>query len=55
MFETGKRYAIKMLENGTEEATIYLQIDAIDGPLIKSGKTIINTHSNVFISATLQD
>lgn len=55
MFEIGKSYAIKLLENGTEEVTIYLTIDAIDGPLIKSGKTIINTHSKVFISANLQD
>ncbi|WP_156489058.1 hypothetical protein [Marinomonas gallaica] len=54
MFEIGKRYAIRILENGTEEAITYLIIDAVDGPLIKSGKTIINTHSNAFISATLQ-
>ncbi|MEI8603033.1 hypothetical protein P4S55_21065 [Shewanella sp. PP-Sp27a-2] len=55
MFEIGKRYAIKILENGTEEVTIHLKIDEVDSPLIKSDKIIINTHSNAFISAELKD
>lgn len=55
MFEIGKTYAIKILENGSDEATYILKIDSIDGYLIKSGKKIINTNSNFFISAELKD
>lgn len=55
MFEIGKTYSIKILENGSEEATYVLKIDAIDGHLIKSGKKIINTKSSVFISAELKN
>ena len=55
MFEVGKTYAIKILENGSEEATYILKIDSIDVHLIKSGKQIINTNSSVFISAVLKD
>ncbi|MCT7627469.1 hypothetical protein N5U97_02300 [Aliarcobacter butzleri] len=55
MFEIGKTYSIKMLENGSEEATYILKIDSIDGYLIKSGTFIINTNSSVFISARLQE
>lgn len=54
MFEIGKTYAIKILENGSEEATYILKIDSIDGHLIKSGSRIINTNSTVFISAELK-
>lgn len=54
MFEIGKTYSIKILENGSEEATYILKIDSIDGCLIKSGTFIINTNSSVFISARLQ-
>lgn len=55
MFEIGKTYSIKMLENGSEEATYVLKIDSIDGCLIKSGTYIINTNSSVFISAKQQN
>ncbi len=55
MFEIGKTYSIKMLENGSEEATYVLKIDSIDGCLIKSGAYIINTNSSVFISAKQQN
>ena len=55
MFEIGKTYYIKMLENGSEEATYSFKIDSIDGHLIKSGKKIINTNSTVFVSAELKD
>ena len=52
--QIGKTYSIKILENGSEEATYILKIDSIDGYLIKSGTFIINTNSSVFISARLQ-
>jgi len=55
MFEIGKTYSIKILENGSEEATYVFKIDSIDGNLIKSGNKIINTNSSVFISAKLKD
>lgn len=55
MFEIGKKYIIKMLEEDSVQASYTLQIEAVDGSLIKSGKKIINTKSFVFISAELID
>jgi hypothetical protein len=54
MFEIGKTYNITMLE-GTVEATYTLKVDKIEGYLIKCGNKIINTQSNVFISAECKD
>lgn len=55
MFELGKTYMIKMLENVSDEVTLRVSIDSIEGNLIKCGNLIINTNSIVFISAELID
>lgn len=63
MFEAGKRYKLEMLDSYDHEgraciSSITVEVLDVDGPLVKlklgGDTTILNTHSPVFVRATLQ-
>ena len=63
MFEIGKKYKLEMLDSTDNEgrpaiSSITVTVTDAQGPLIKTnagGTTeVVNTHSPVFIRATLQ-
>lgn len=57
MFEVGRRYEIRTIEDGVEGFSVFTVLD-VDLPLIKirdgvGYETILNTHCPNFVSANL--